>query len=320
MQDITQEQLLQKIGRLPEDVRDAIYAPEIFNAIDNIAAHHQLDEVHIGLLTRLTIKLMAGVIAPNEFVTAIEEDLGIEREKVIRIVQEINHAILNPIKDSLLKVHAHTETSPAMQQITTRTIPDVITPPKTTQKKPIATTPVALVKSVTTPLQSSKIAPLAAPAIDPSPRTVSTPPSTLAAKLGNTYRIAPTVPQYGFTSQTTPTKVASIPPVPPSTPVVRIPEPAATAPLQVKPATAPISPPIPPVLPPVAPQPKVQAISTPPPSQPIRYVPPIGDTETARPIPSTPPVAKPATPTPQPPPPPIQPARYYPPAPPNLPQ
>jgi hypothetical protein len=100
-----QNNLTQTIGKLPQNLREAIYAPDMFDKVEKLGKTSGLDEVQIGLLGRLTVKLMAGILAPTEFVAAIENDLGVEREKAAYIAQDINRDIFNPVKDALKEVH-----------------------------------------------------------------------------------------------------------------------------------------------------------------------------------------------------------------------
>ena len=51
------------------------------------------------------MKLLAGVIAPQEFVSIIVEDLGIEQDVAMKVAQEINRDILNNVREELKQVH-----------------------------------------------------------------------------------------------------------------------------------------------------------------------------------------------------------------------
>lgn len=108
MLDITKDQFIARIATLPKDLQEAIAAPETLEQLEKLAGTYQLDVVHIGLLHRLTVKLLAGVIAPREFVTLITEDLGIEQATSMLIAQDINRDIFSKVKDSLKSITAET--------------------------------------------------------------------------------------------------------------------------------------------------------------------------------------------------------------------
>ena len=329
MDYIEPKQLRAIIKKLPEDIQDVIYAPETLDTLERIATNHKLDTVHTGLLTRITVRLMTGILHPNEFIGTIIEDLGIPHDKALLVAQEINRELLNPIKDSLMKVHARTETSPAMQKIAAQTIPDIILPPKSVTAMPGAATPAPRIDTPPVPPMTPRPLPMTAAQSDPSPRTVATPQSALASKLGNTYRVEPTVPHYGFTpgvslenkiSSTSPAPSSPVAPAP-CTPV------APLVPAQARPISAPTPPRtiVPPQQPTMVPQtPKPATPSTVPPTptpkrEPTGYTPPAQKREAAQPTPPPVPVQQRVLPA-QPTPPPTQPARYYPPAPPSSPQ
>lgn len=104
MLDISKDQLIARVATLPQDLQDAIAAPETLDTLEALAGVYQLDTVHIGLLHRLTVKLLAGAIAPREFVTLITEDLGIEQSTSMLIAQDINRDIFSKVKDSLKSI------------------------------------------------------------------------------------------------------------------------------------------------------------------------------------------------------------------------
>lgn len=107
MSTITREEWNKKIMELPDDVRAIILNNDnkLNDDVEALCAKYGLDAMLAGSVTRLTIKLLMGFLAPTEFIAKLCEGTGVEREKAAMIAQEINRDILNPIKDSLRKIH-----------------------------------------------------------------------------------------------------------------------------------------------------------------------------------------------------------------------
>lgn len=107
MSTITREEWNKKIMELPDDVRAIILNNDnkLNDDVEALCAKYGLDAMLAGSVTRLTIKLLMGFLAPTEFIVKLCEGTGVEREKAAMIAQEINRDILNPIKDSLRKIH-----------------------------------------------------------------------------------------------------------------------------------------------------------------------------------------------------------------------
>lgn len=163
MLDITKDQLIAKVATLPKDLQEAIEAPETLEILEKLAPTYQLDVVHIGLLHRLTVKLLAGVIAPREFVTLITDDLGIEQATSMLIAQDINRDIFSKVKNSLKSITAETAEVTAKAPIVSpySTKADEKMSPAQESVKISNDTPVTPVteKTVETPISAPKATP-----------------------------------------------------------------------------------------------------------------------------------------------------------------
>lgn len=140
-----QQQLRAVFPTLPTKIKDLLLSEDFNARVEHIASHYTLDEVGTGALTRIIVRLLAGIIPPTQFVNAITEEIDVPRDKAAFIAQEVNRDIFNPIKDELAQVH------------------------RVEQGKVVATPSTA---SNTPPLQ-------AAPIIPPSAPTVIAPPPPL---------------------------------------------------------------------------------------------------------------------------------------------
>ena len=195
MQNITQEELVQKIHQLPLRLREIIYAPETFETIELVAKKYNLDVVHIGLLARLTTKLIAGALPPSEFVSSIEEDLGINREIVTAIAQDLNSDIFYKIKEELKGLYApQAAMEPAKQPEPLKTVQ------MTTPTTPTVTPPIP-------PIVPNSAAPITIPAPQPLPQAIPKPSmeesmpkahigNIFEEKLGGAFRVKSDTVQY----------------------------------------------------------------------------------------------------------------------------
>lgn len=190
---------------LPEEVGATLSDPAFDGYCDELAERYHVNENLRGGVALATELVMTGELPPKNYVEALMAALDIPQERAARIAQEVNNAIFNPIKDALLKVHAVSTLSPAMQAVAAQAMPGSIGPQSLIPSSEQIQQPVPISAPTTFPPEpapTSTTRPAASvpvtPALEPSPRAVATPPSTMAAKLGNTYKVDPGVPQYGL--------------------------------------------------------------------------------------------------------------------------
>lgn len=101
-----QQQIQQVFPTLPEAIKTLLLSADFNDRIEVIAKKNGLDEDQVGILIRITVRLLVGVISPTQFVSSIIDNTEVERETASFIAQEINRDIFNPIKDALKEVHA----------------------------------------------------------------------------------------------------------------------------------------------------------------------------------------------------------------------
>lgn len=89
--------------KLPEDLNDAISAPETLEKIRGICERNKIQELQT-FMTNGILDVYLGVMAPDDFFAALEKEL--EGKTGIRQIKlEINNFLLFPYKASLEKIY-----------------------------------------------------------------------------------------------------------------------------------------------------------------------------------------------------------------------
>lgn len=139
--------------KLPQSIKDLLLSEKLVDDIERIGAQNGLRPEEYGPLLRVTAKLLEGEISTATYVPMLIEELGLSREKVLPIAQEINRDIFNPIKEELRQVHALPE-APTVQLPPQATAPiavkEALLPTPPPAKQPL--TPSTPIISNTTPL------------------------------------------------------------------------------------------------------------------------------------------------------------------------
>lgn len=101
----TQDQLIESYKKLPEDVKEAMFAVESADKIQTIGKKHKLHIDQVGELGTQTGLVMLGVLPPKDFVKAITDKLNVNQDLARLIAADINTEIFTPIRESLKKIH-----------------------------------------------------------------------------------------------------------------------------------------------------------------------------------------------------------------------
>jgi len=189
--NITKEEYLKHLGRIPKDLVDAYFADETQDKIETIAEKYTLLDTQIQRLRENTAWALIGLLHPDSLKDIFIKDLGVSMVVAAAIVGDLNHEIFIPHKKSITEVLL---TYPPKKEWLEATAPS--TPPPT--PKPIApispraaqpTPQIPISKSQTInipPAQQQNIKP-AQPPTQPAPtfRPIAPPPLQTARPLGS---------------------------------------------------------------------------------------------------------------------------------------
>lgn len=164
-----------QLEHIPPEVRAIIESDEISEVIHHICVQFQIPEEWSGELLRATVRILAGLMKPSDFVPFIIDEYWVEDEEALAIAQAINARIFSLVKPQLALIH----------KITDDTLAHRVKVPKKPKEEVVAGAAREEVPQ-TAQAQNPVPSPLS-PVPTPQPKAVEQKPlSTLAAKLGGT--------------------------------------------------------------------------------------------------------------------------------------
>jgi len=119
--EYTKEQLWKLYEKLPEELKEAVFAEETANNIDDICTRNGIEDNRISEIARYTGRVLMGVLPPEDFQETLEKELKLEKDLAKKVSQEINRFIFYPVKASLEELYKIEIAPPAK--------PTGITPP-----------------------------------------------------------------------------------------------------------------------------------------------------------------------------------------------
>lgn len=102
---ISQEEIQKRFKNLPESLREAIFSAEITETLIAIGKKYGLGLDKVGDLSTETNLVMLGVTHPNQYISQLQQTLGIERDVARNIAQEVNTQVFAKIREELRKLH-----------------------------------------------------------------------------------------------------------------------------------------------------------------------------------------------------------------------
>ena len=123
----TPEQFWKLYEKLPQELKDALFAEETGNAIYDICKRNGAEE-NLDQIVEYVGQVLVGVLPPEEFQETLEKELKLEKDVVKNVAREINRFIFYPVKSSLEELYKIEIAPPAK--------PTGITPPP--EEKPSA--------------------------------------------------------------------------------------------------------------------------------------------------------------------------------------
>jgi len=123
----TSEQFWKLYEKLPQELKDALFAEETGNNIYDICKRNEIEE-NLEQIVDYVGQVLVGVLPPEDFQETLEKELNLDKEVAKKVSQEINRFIFYPVKSSLEELYK-IEITPAAK-------PTGITPPA--EKKPSA--------------------------------------------------------------------------------------------------------------------------------------------------------------------------------------
>ncbi len=96
----TQEQFWELYEKLPQELKDALFAEETGNNISEICKKNGAEK-NLEAIVDFVGQVLIGVLAPEDFQENLEKEMGFKKETAKKIAQEINRFIFYPVKPAL---------------------------------------------------------------------------------------------------------------------------------------------------------------------------------------------------------------------------
>jgi hypothetical protein len=130
----TSEQFWKLYEKLPQELKDALFAEETGNNIYDICKRYGILE-NLEEIVDYVGQVLVGVTPPDEFQEALEKELKLEKEVAKKVAQEINRYIFYPVKTSLEEIYKiPVAPPPAGLKVTGAPPPTEVTPPSAEEK------------------------------------------------------------------------------------------------------------------------------------------------------------------------------------------
>ena len=103
-QKYTPEQFWKLYEKLPQELKDALFAEETGNNIYEICQRYEIEEI-LEEIVDYAGQALVGVLVPEDFQKTLETELKLEAELAKKVAQEINRFIFYPVKPALEELY-----------------------------------------------------------------------------------------------------------------------------------------------------------------------------------------------------------------------
>ncbi len=135
--DALQKQIGTRLRELPEDVRQAVLSSELDQRIQTLGKKHQLHIDQAGALQDETMLVMLGFVDPASFVSRLQKELNIPKEKAEGLATDISNEVFMPIRESMKQFMASKESAAKAEHAApTISVPPVPVVPVSPQNVP----------------------------------------------------------------------------------------------------------------------------------------------------------------------------------------
>lgn len=97
--------VLEKLDSLPIELRAIIEGDEVIEIIDSICDEVDIPYSWRGELIRATIKVLSGLLRPNEFVPFIMDEYYLDEDEALSLASKINEKIFSAVKPQLASLY-----------------------------------------------------------------------------------------------------------------------------------------------------------------------------------------------------------------------
>jgi archaellum component FlaC len=100
----SKEQFWKLYEKLPQELKDALFAEETGNDIEDICRRNKISE-NLGQIVDYVGQVLIGLLPPEEFQETLEKEIKLKKATAKKVSQEINRFIFYPLKSSLEEIY-----------------------------------------------------------------------------------------------------------------------------------------------------------------------------------------------------------------------
>jgi len=100
----TTEQFWELYKKLPQELKDAIFAEETGNNIYEICKRYDIEN-DLAVVVDYVGNVLLGLLPPEDFQNILEAELKLEKETAEKVAREINRFIFYPVKPELEQLY-----------------------------------------------------------------------------------------------------------------------------------------------------------------------------------------------------------------------
>jgi len=116
VQKHTKEQFWELYKKLPQELKNALFAEEAGNNIYDVCKRYEIQK-NLDQIVEFVGQVLVGILPPDEFQETIERELELKKDVAKKVAQEINRFVFYPVKRSLEELYSMEITSPAQMKV-----------------------------------------------------------------------------------------------------------------------------------------------------------------------------------------------------------
>src|SRR5581483_5451989 len=122
-------EIQKRLDALPKDIQELVYSADMTTIVGQIGAKYKLHIDQVGALESEAVAVMIGLTKAEEFVSNLEDALGIPEEQAKRIETDINELLFVKIRESMKNLYPSSKQGepqppPAPQTPTPQAMPE----------------------------------------------------------------------------------------------------------------------------------------------------------------------------------------------------
>jgi len=112
MADYTSEQFWKLYQKLPQELKDILFAEDTGDQILDACSKYGADDESTKI-SKLVGKVLVGLLPPDDFQNALESEIGLTKETARQINHDLTRFIFYPVKETLYTLYNLKPTEPS---------------------------------------------------------------------------------------------------------------------------------------------------------------------------------------------------------------